>query len=70
MNTQFTAKTRSGATAYFSRVHPEFVVENEYGYDPFVLLGYIREDEPELWTVRGCWCADASKHHNDLMLQN
>ncbi len=54
MNTQFTAKTRAGQPAYFSRVHPDYEVENSYGHDPFVLMGYIRVDESELWNAKGC----------------
>ncbi|HWB61774.1 MAG TPA: hypothetical protein VG733_19985 [Chthoniobacteraceae bacterium] len=68
MNTQFTAKTRGGVTAYFSRVPPGCEVENGYGREPFVLLGYIRMDEPELWTATGRWRDDGEIDMHDLLL--
>jgi hypothetical protein len=70
MNAEFTAKTRSGQTAYFSRVHPDYEVDNSYGYEAFVLLGYIRADEPELWSAKGHWRDDGRKHPHDLILKN
>jgi hypothetical protein len=69
MNTQFTAKTRCGATAHFNRVQPCYEVDNGHGCEPFVLLGYIRQDEPEVWTASGCWRAGGEKHPLDLMLK-
>ena len=53
MNAQFAAKTRDGATAHFSRLTPGQEVVNGYGREPFVLMGYIRIDEPELRTAAG-----------------
>ena len=69
MTTQFTAKTRGGATAYFSRVPPGYEVSNGYGRKPFVLLGYTRMDEPELWTATGNWRDDGDVDLRDLMLK-
>jgi hypothetical protein len=69
MNTQFSAKTRGGATTHFNRLQPCFEVDNGYGRERFVFLGYIRQDEPELWTASGCWLEDGARHHNDLMLK-
>lgn len=69
MNAQFTAKTRGGVTAYFSRLPPGQEVTNGYGRDPFVLMGYIRIDEPELWTAAGCWRDDGGTDMHDLMLK-
>ena len=70
MNTQFTAKTQCGETAHFSRVPPGYEVDNGYGREPFALLGYIRQDEPELWTASGGWHDNGECDLHDLMLEN
>ena len=69
MNTQFTAKTRGGVVAYFSRVAAGNEVSNGYGREPYVLLGYIRDGEPELWTATGCWLDTGEVDMHDLMLK-
>ena len=69
MNPEFSAKTRAGQTAYFSRVPPCHNVQNGYGRHPFVYLGYIRKDEPELWTIYGRWLDTDEAHPHDLMLK-
>ena len=69
MNAQFTAWTHGGETAHFSRVPPGYEVSNGYGREPFTLLGYIRQDEPELWTASGRWRADGEYDPHDLILK-
>ena len=68
MNTEFIAKTRCGETAHFGRVPPCHEVQNGPHRPPFILLGYLRKDEPELWTASGRWLEDGTPHRHDLLL--